>query len=124
MMLKMIISGGQTGVDRAGLDAAMKVGIPVGGYCPKGRTAEDGTIPDIYPLEELSSYRYFIRTEMNIDESDGTLIINKGSLSQGTKFTHEYATCNLKPCLIVQLECEQIIDPAHCDVVKNKWTNR
>lgn len=112
MILKKVISGGQTGVDRAGLDAAMAAGIPVGGYCPLGRTAEDGTIPDIYPLEELSSYRYYIRTEKNVVESDGSLIINKGPLSEGTKLTYEYARHQLKPCLVVQLDAEQIIDPS------------
>ena len=57
-MIDKIISGGQTGVDRAGLDAALEAGIPVGGYCPKGRLAEDGTVPERYPLTELNSERY------------------------------------------------------------------
>jgi hypothetical protein len=107
----MVISGGQTGVDRAGLDAAMKAGIPVGGYCPKGRRSEDGTIPDRYSLQELSSPEYTIRTEKNVVESDGTLILNKGKLTTGTKRTHEYAIKHLKPCLIVQLE--EPTEPAH-----------
>jgi len=110
-MLKKIISGGQTGVDRAGLDAALKAGIPIGGYCPKGRRSEDGTIPDIYPLQELNSPDYSVRTEKNVVESDGTLILNKGELSSGTKRTHEYTTKHLKPCLIIQLE--EPIEPAH-----------
>lgn len=74
MMLKKVISGGQTGVDRAGLEA----GIPVGDYCPKGKKSEDGTIPDGYPLEELTTTQYHVRTEKNVVESDGTLILNKG----------------------------------------------
>lgn len=103
-MLKKVISGGQTGVDRAGLDAAIKAGFSIGGHCPKGRRSEDGTIPDIYPLQELTSSDYSVRTEKNVVESDGTLILNKGDLSSGTKRTHEYATNHIKPCLIVQLE--------------------
>jgi predicted Rossmann-fold nucleotide-binding protein len=65
MMVVKIISGGQTGTDRAGLDAAMEAGIPVGGYCPKGRPAEDGTVPDKYPLIELTKGGYPARTEPN-----------------------------------------------------------
>jgi hypothetical protein len=103
-MILKVISGGQTGVDRAGLDAALKVGFPIGGHCPKGRIAEDGTIPEIYPLIELTTNKYQVRTEKNVVESDGTLIINKGNLTSGTKRTHEYATKHLKPCLIVQLD--------------------
>ena len=70
MMLGKVISGGQTGVDRAGLDAAMAAGIPVGGYCPKGRRAEDGRILERYPLTELKLEDYRERTAMNIMESD------------------------------------------------------
>lgn len=110
-MIRKVISGGQTGVDRAGLDAAIKAGFPVGGYCPKGRRSEDGTIPDQYPLQELTSSQYNARTEKNVVESDGTLILNKGNLSSGTKRTHEHAIKHLKPCLIVQLE--EPIEPAH-----------
>ena len=65
-MVEKFISGGQTGVDRAALDAAMELGIPCGGWCPKGRRAEDGRIPDRYPLQETSSSDYPLRTEMNV----------------------------------------------------------
>ena len=112
MMLKKVISGGQTGVDRAGLDAALESGIPVGGYCPKGRKSEDGIIPDIYPLEELTSSQHKTRTEKNVVESDGTLILNKCSLSQGTDLTRKYTEHHLKPCLVVQLDAEQMIEPS------------
>lgn len=112
-MLKKVISGGQTGVDRAGLDAALKAGIPVGGYCPKGRLAEDGIIPDIYPLQELESSESYYRTEQNVITSDATLILNKGILSQGTKLTYDFAVQNGKPRLIVQLDSPQIIKPSH-----------
>ena len=111
MMLKRVISGGQTGVDRAGLDAAMKAGIPVGGYCPKDRRAEDGKIPDTYPLQELESREFQVRTEKNVIESDGTLILNKGILTEGTKLTYDYTVQHGKPVLIVQLDSEQLIAP-------------
>jgi len=110
-MLKKVISGGQTGVDRACLDAALKAGIPISGYCPKGRKAEDGTIPDIYPLEELKSDQYENRTEKNVLESDGTLILNKGTLTEGTKLTCDFAILHHKPCIIVQLNAEPKIVP-------------
>src|ERR1035438_9462230 len=101
-----VISGGQTGVDRAGLDAAMNAGIPIGGYCPKDRGAEDGFIPEQYPLIELDSKEAYYRTEENVSNSDGTLIINKGILSGGTKLTYDVAVNYGKPKLIVQLDAE------------------
>jgi len=103
-MLQKIVSGGQTGADRAGLDAAIEVGIPVGGYCPKGRLAEDGIIPERYPLIELTKGGYKARTEKNVVESDGTLVLNVGKLTGGTKMTVEYAIKHGKPFLVVQLE--------------------
>jgi hypothetical protein len=112
-MIRKVISGGQTGVDRAGLDAAIKFGIPTGGYCPKGRGAEDGVIPEKYPLIELESPEAFYRTEMNVIESDGTLILNKGVLSVGTKLTYDFTVTNGRPSLIVQLDAIQVIEPAH-----------
>src|ERR1039457_2584832 len=111
-----VISGGQTGVDRAGLDAAIKAGIPIGGYCPKGRLAEDGVIPSIYPLQELSTTKYQVRTEKNVIESGATLIINKGPLTQGTKLTYEFAIKHERPCLIVRLDSDRMLTPL--DVVR------
>jgi hypothetical protein len=102
--LKKIVSGGQTGVDRAGLDAATEAGYPTSGYCPKGRIAEDGSIPDRYPLIETESVEYKVRTELNVINSDGTLIINRGELTGGTKATYINAVENEKPFLIVQLD--------------------
>lgn len=110
-MLRKVVSGGQTGVDRAGLDAALKAGFPIGGYCPKGRLAEDGTIPERYPMTEMPSPKSFYRTEKNVKESDGTLILNKGVLSEGTKLTHEYTIKHGKPSLIVQLDPAPVIEP-------------
>ena len=112
-MIRKVISGGQTGVDRAGLDAAVSAGIPIGGYCPKNRRAEDGVIPEQYPMIELESPESYFRTEKNVIESDGTLILNKGILSEGTKLTHDLAIKNGKPSLVVQLDGEEVIKPEH-----------
>lgn len=110
-MIRKIISGGQTGVDRAGLDAALQAGIPIGGYCAKGRGAEDGSIPDQYPLIELESPESHYRTEKNVIESDGTLILNSGDLTQGTRLTHDFTIQYGKPSLIVQLDDQEVIKP-------------
>jgi hypothetical protein len=98
-----IVSGGQTGADRAGLDAAMQLGIACDGWCPKGRRAEDGAIPDRYPLQETASRDYRQRTRMNIIDSDGTLIITERQASGGTALTVEIARQNGKPLLVVDL---------------------
>lgn len=104
LTLEKIVSGGQTGADRAGLDVAMKFGLNVGGYCPKGRLAEDGTVPECYPLIELTKGGYSARTERNVIESDGTLIFNIGKLSGGTRLTVECARKHNKPHLVIQLD--------------------
>ncbi len=103
-MLLKIVSGGQTGVDRAALDAGLAGGIPVGGWCPSGRRAEDGTIPECYPLLELNSPDYAARTEMNVVASDATLVLNRGELADGTALTVQLARKHRKPFLVVQLE--------------------
>jgi len=82
-----IFSGGQTGVDRGALDAALELGNPCGGWCPDGREAEDGPIPDRYPLTELKGAGYPERTRRNVEDSDATLIIHSGRLSGGTQLT-------------------------------------
>ena len=110
-MIRLVISGGQTGVDRAALDAAMDAGIPIGGYCPKGRIAEDGTIPDKYPLIEMESPGSHYRTEKNVIESDGTLILNRGELTQGTRLTKDFTVQYGKPSLVVQLDSAEIVKP-------------
>lgn len=112
-MLRKVVSGGQTGVDRAGLDAAAEAGIPIGGYCPKGRRAEDGVISDKYPMIEMDSPESYYRTEKNVLESDGTLILNKGDLTGGTRLTHDFTVNYGKPSLIVQLNGQEIIKPDH-----------
>jgi hypothetical protein len=99
-----IISGGQTGVDRGALDAALKAGIEHGGHCPKGRKAEDGAIPALYQLEETWTDKYPPRTAMNIRDADGTLILVHGRSgfhrSRGTKLTLEMCRKQKKPYLL------------------------
>ena len=87
-MLKKIISGGQTGADRAALDAAMRLGIPHGGWLPKGRLAEDGCLPDHYQLEEMPTDSYRERTRKNVQASDGTLLVSRGTPTGGTGWQH------------------------------------
>ena len=101
-----IVSGGQTGVDRAALDAAMSLGIPCGGWCPRGRRAEDGPIPDRYPLTETKSAKYAVRTRRNVRDSEGTLILAIGEPTGGTELTVDIATRRNRPCLVVSLNEE------------------
>lgn len=98
-----IISGGQTGVDRAALDLAMQEGLPAGGWCPKGRIAEDGPIPPMYPLWETRSSEYHVRTQRNVETSSATLIITRGTPTGGTRFTAEIAGSMRRPLLIVDV---------------------
>lgn len=93
----MLISGGQTGVDRAALDFAIKSNIPCGGWCPRTRKAEDGKIPEKYPLKEAGSVRYQHRTRLNVKDSNATLIITDGSYSRGTELTARIAIQYAKP---------------------------
>ena len=99
-----IISGGQTGVDRGALDAAMELGIPHGGWCPRGRTAEDGRIPDRYQLRETDSPDYSFRTEQNVLDSDATLILYRGRIAGGTELTLRLARQHGRPHLVVDLD--------------------
>ena len=101
--IEKVVSGGQTGVDRAALDAALELGIPCGGWCPKGRRAEDGPIDVRYPLKETHSANYRTRTEKNVRDSDGTLLFTWRQPKGGTALTIRFAQKHRKPYLIVDL---------------------
>jgi hypothetical protein len=111
MILKKVITGAQTGVDRAALHAAVKAGLPVESYCTKGRPDVDVLIPGDYLFQELETRRCPIRIENNVVISGGTLIINKGPLTQGTKLSYDFSVRHFMPCLIVQLDAEEVITP-------------
>lgn len=91
MSLRRIVSGGQTGVDRAALDLARELGIDVGGWVPKGRLAEDGPLPEWYPLTETPSANPSQRTEWNVRDSDATIIVSDGDLTGGSALTAQLA---------------------------------
>ena len=98
-----IVSGGQTGVDRAALDVAIELGILHGGWCPRGRKAEDGPIPTRYVLEETRSSAYAARTEKNVLNSDGTLILYRSVLQGGTALTRDLARRHERTLFLVDL---------------------
>lgn len=101
--LNKVISGGQTGVDRAALDAAMAIGIDVGGWCPRGRRATDGVIPAMYPLIETRGTSYQTRTKWNVRDADATLIICRDEPTGGTALTVKYCEQLGKPFNVCRL---------------------
>ena len=107
-IVEKIVSGGQTGVDRAALDTALALGISCGGWCPKGRRAEDGPIPARYKLRETAGADYAERTRLNVRDSDGTLVLVRGaapgSTGGGTGLTIDIAAELGRPIHIVDLE--------------------
>jgi hypothetical protein len=103
-VIERIVSGGQTGVDRGALDAALALGLPCGGWCPRGRLAEDGPIDPRYPLRETPSSRYPERTEWNVRASDGTLILTRGRPTGGTALTATVARRLRRPLLVLDLD--------------------
>lgn len=96
-----LVTGGQTGVDRAALDAALALGIAVGGWCPAGRWAEDGPIPARYPLRETDGADPAERTQLNVRDSDGTLVLSPGEVEGGTALAAETARALGRPLLVV-----------------------
>ena len=101
--VKQIVSGGQTGVDRAALDVAIELGIPHGGWCPRDRLAEDGPIDAKYELTETKSSEYPVRTEQNVIDSDATLLLYIDKLYGGSRLTYRFALAHERPCLRVDL---------------------
>jgi hypothetical protein len=102
-MIDKIISGGQTGVDQAALDAAINLGIPYGGWVPKGRKTENGPLPDKYTMRQMPTSNYSARTEQNVIDSDGTLIISRGSLTEGSEYTRKMSMKHHQPWLHIEL---------------------
>ena len=111
-MLKKIISGGQTGADRAALDFAIKMDLLHGGWIPKGRLAEDGPLPSKYHLKEMRTKIYARRTEKNVVDSDGTLIVSHDKLSGGSRYTMDMAILHEKPWLHINLTEQSILEAA------------
>jgi hypothetical protein len=109
---QQIVSGGQTGVDRAALDVAIHLQIPHGGWCPRGRLAEDGPIAANYQLRETAESEYSVRTERNVIDSQATLVLHYHDLSGGTKLTVQLADRYRRPRMLIDLS-----DPADPDLV-------
>jgi hypothetical protein len=103
-MIRKIVSGGQTGADRAALDVAIRLGVEHGGWAPKGRKAEDGKLPQRYRLDETPTAKYAERTERNAADSDATLIVSNGPLTGGSRLTLVLAVRHSKPCLHLDME--------------------
>ena len=102
-IISRIVSGGQTGVDRGALDAALERGADCGGWCPEGRLAEDGVVPARYPVRELSGAGYRKRTRQNVIDSDGTLILYERQFDGGTELTAEFCAKHARPMLLLDL---------------------
>lgn len=101
--LRLIISGAQTGADRGALDAAIETGIPHAGWCPRGRKAEDGRIPDVYNVSETASSAYPARTRKNVSDADATLVFTVGDLTRGSQLTVNTARSMRRPYLHIDL---------------------
>ena len=99
-----IVSGGQTGVDRGAMDAALALGAPCRGWCPAGRRAEDGRIPDRYPVTPLPQHDYAARTRRNVRDSDATVLIHRGPLAGGSLLTADEARAAKRPLLCLDAD--------------------
>jgi len=115
-MVKKIISGGQTGADRAALDVAIELGISHGGWIISGRKTENGRLPQRYRLKEIDSNDYAERTELNVAGSDGTVIISHGGLKGGSALTLTMVEKHNKPCLHIDLE--ELDEPKAAEIIK------
>jgi hypothetical protein len=113
---EIIVSGGQSGVDRGALDAALANGFPCGGWCPQGRQAEDGPIDTKYPLQELPGATYRDRTLQNVIDSDGTVIIYFGTISGGTLLTQQFCLEHKKAHLLI--DAAQIMPAKAAGMIK------
>jgi Circularly permutated YpsA SLOG family len=113
MPLSKIISGGQTGVDRAALDAALAAAFPCGGWAPADRMAEDGVIPEHYPLTPLPRAGYRQRTRQNVIDSDGTALFYFNSLKGGTRLTRNLCALEKKPYVLVDAERLSVVEAVH-----------
>tara|TARA_B100000029_G_C17523190_1_gene940705 strand:- start:1022 stop:1558 length:537 start_codon:yes stop_codon:yes gene_type:complete len=114
-----IISGGQTGVDRAALEFAMEHNFNYGGFCPNGRIAEDGRIPRCYNLIEIPESDYSYRTKLNVFQSDGTLIIYNKKIKNGTYYTYKVCLQADYPVFLIDID----LDYGNTSRLKN-WINR
>ena len=103
-MVKKIVSGGQTGADQAAIDAAIKLGIAHGGWISKGRKTENGPLPERYQLQAMDTDSYAKRTEQNVIDSDGTLIISHSNLTGGSDYTRRMAVRHNRPWIHIYLE--------------------
>ncbi|WP_310600077.1 putative molybdenum carrier protein [Desulfobulbus sp.] len=117
----MIISGGQTGADRAALDAAIALALPHGGWLPRGRKTEAGPLPARYRLKELDSHRYRDRTEKNVLTADGTLICSFGPLTGGSALTEALAIRHDRPLLHIDFE---LVDKDRARTLVEEWVRR
>jgi hypothetical protein len=118
-----IISGGQTGVDRAALDVALKHRIECGGWCPAGRLDEFGRIPDRYPVQKMETGGFTERTLKNVKDSDGTIIIHPGKISGGTDQTVRFCIELQRPHQLIdasKISAEDAAKLIHDFVCNNK----
>ncbi len=107
-----IVSGGQTGADRGALLAALQAGLACGGWCPDGRLAEDGRVPDELPLTELPGAGYAERTRQNVIDSDGTVIVYRPPLAGGSLLTKQEAATQGRPLLLLDASGMSCADAA------------
>lgn len=118
MMIEKIVSGGQTGADQGALDAAIDLGIPHGGWIPRGRKTENGPLPERYRLREMPSSGYAERTEKNVVDADGTVILSHGPLTGGSLYTRKMAIRHERPWIHLDLNRNSEFEAA---MILSKW---